>query len=68
MSKQVQTIEKTSKSVKIWILLSTIGIIVGVFEMFSQKNYIVVAHWILFTLGCLAVRIGISVARWWVNG
>ena len=68
MSPKVQTIEKTSKSVKIWILLSTIGMIVGVFEFLACKTVPASADWLLFAMFCFAVHVGIRVVRWWING
>ena len=68
MSTKVQTIEKTSKSVKIWILLSTIGMIVGVFEFLACKTVPASADWLLFAMFCFAVHVGIRVVRWWING
>lgn len=71
MSREVQTIEKTSKSIKLWILLSTIGIIAGLLKGFgasmSGHPHTADSWWTLFIVS-LIVRIGCGGARWWTNG
>ena len=68
MSPPVQTIEKTSKSIKLWILLSTLGIIVGLWQGFAASTQSSAQAWWTLAVVSLIVRIGCGGARWWTNG
>ena len=69
MSKSVQTIEKTSKPIKTWRLISTLGIIFSGYKIFVSSNTTATTHWILFALACMFVNDCCGFAlRWWING
>ena len=68
MSPPVQTIEKTSKSIKLWMLLSTLGIIVGLWNGFAATDQSTAQAWWTLAVISLIVRIGCGGARWWTNG
>ena len=68
MSPPIQTIEKTSKSIKLWMLLSTLGIIVGLWNGFAASTQSSADQWWTVAVVSLIVRIGCGGARWWTNG
>ena len=68
MPPPVQTIEKTSKSIKLSMLLSTLGIIVGLWQGFAATDQSTAHAWWTLAVVSLIVRIGCGGARWWQNG
>ena len=65
------TIERTSKSIKAWILIAELGMLWAAIAFVADlvhNDPKGAAHWFIGGLGFLGLRCLVGIARWWENG
>ncbi len=65
------TIERTSKSIKAWILIAELGMLwsaIAFVDDLIHNDPTGAAHWFIGGIAFLALRWVVGIARWWENG
>ena len=65
------TIERTSKSIKAWMLIAELGMLWSAIAFVADlvhNDPRGAAHWLIGGLAFLGLRWLVGIARWWENG